>query len=206
MSNTISISPRTEAEPDTGLKPVTVQVLGACPHDCPDTCSLLTTVEGGVATRVQGNPDHPHTGGVLCNKVSRYTERTYHPERLLSPLRRSGPKGSGQFEPVSWEAALADISARLKPIAARNPEAIVAASYGGTLGVPAIFPRRCFTALGELRGDQGARVLIQRELDTLVRVPLPNAAIDIDRPEDLLELETRRRRPPPVAEDGPGAA
>ncbi len=95
---------------------------------------------------------------------------------------------------------------RLVAASRRNPEAIVAASYGGTLGVPAIFPRRCFSALGELRGDQGARVLIQRELDTLVRVPLPNAAIDIDRPEDLLELETRRREPRPPAGEGPGAA
>ncbi len=134
MSNTISISPRATANPDTGLKPAAVQVLGACPHDCPDTCSLLTTVEGGVATRVQGNPDHPHTGGVLCNKVSRYTERTYHPERLLHPLKRSGPKGSGQFEPVSWEAALADIASRLQAIAAREPEAIVPYSYAGTMG------------------------------------------------------------------------
>ncbi len=111
-----------------------MQVRGACPHDCPDTCSLLTTVENGVATRVQGNPDHPQTGGVLCNKVSRYTERTYHPERLLQPLRRAGPKGSGQFEPVSWEAALADIAARLQSIAAQNPEAIVPYSYAGTMG------------------------------------------------------------------------
>jgi molybdenum cofactor cytidylyltransferase len=76
----------------------------------------------------------------------------------------------------------------------RNPASVVAASYGGSLGAPAVFPRRCFAALAELRGDQGARLLIQRELDTLVRVPLPNAAIDIDRPEDLLELEARRRR------------
>ncbi|MEP6772667.1 MAG: molybdopterin-dependent oxidoreductase, partial [Polaromonas sp.] len=134
MSNTIRISPKTEANPDSRLKPAAVQVRGACPHDCPDTCSLLTTVEDGVAVRVQGNPDHPHTGGVLCNKVSRYTERTYHPERLLRPLKRSGPKGSGQFEPVSWEAALADIAARLQPIAARNPEAIVPYSYAGTMG------------------------------------------------------------------------
>ncbi len=111
-----------------------VQVRGACPHDCPDTCALLTTVEGGVATRVQGNPDHPQTGGVLCNKVSRYTERTYHPERLLQPLRRCGPKGSGQFEPVSWATALSDIAARLKAIAARNPEAILPYSYAGTMG------------------------------------------------------------------------
>ena len=112
-----------------------VQVRGACPHDCPDTCSLLTTVENGVATRVQGNPDHPQTGGVLCNKVSRYTERTYHPERLSQPLKRVGPKGSGQFEPVSWDAALSDIATRLKAIAARSPEAIVPYSYAGTMGL-----------------------------------------------------------------------
>ncbi|RYZ66399.1 MAG: nucleotidyltransferase family protein [Proteobacteria bacterium] len=76
----------------------------------------------------------------------------------------------------------------------RNPEAIATATYGGTMGVPAVFPRRCFAALGGLRGDQGARLLIQREWDTLVRVPMPNAAIDIDVPEDLLEVEARRRR------------
>ena len=118
----------------TGADVQTVTVRGACPHDCPDTCALLTTVTGGIATRVQGNPDHPQTGGVLCNKVSRYTERTYHPERLLQPLKRSGPKGSGQFEPVSWDAALTDIAARLKAIAARQPEAIVPYSYAGTMG------------------------------------------------------------------------
>ena len=119
---------------DMSAGAVPVQVRGACPHDCPDTCSLLTTVENGVATRVQGNPDHPQTGGVLCNKVSRYTERTYHSERLLQPLRRVGPKGAGKFEAVSWEAALSDIAARLKAIAARNPEAIVPYSYAGTMG------------------------------------------------------------------------
>ncbi len=111
-----------------------IQIRGACPHDCPDTCSLLTTVENGIAIKVQGNPDHPQTGGVLCNKVARYTERTYHPERLLSPLKRVGPKGSGQFEPVSWETALSDIAARLKTIATRDPEAIVPYSYAGTMG------------------------------------------------------------------------
>ncbi|MDB5743947.1 MAG: molybdopterin oxidoreductase [Polaromonas sp.] len=111
------------------------QVRGACPHDCPDTCALLTTVENGVAIKVQGNPAHPQTGGVLCNKVSRYTERTYHPERLLVPLKRVGPKGSGQFEPVSWEAALDDIATRLASIAQRNPEAIAPYSYAGTMGL-----------------------------------------------------------------------
>jgi anaerobic selenocysteine-containing dehydrogenase len=109
-------------------------VRGACPHDCPDTCALITTVENGVAIRVQGNPNHRHTDGALCTKVSRYTERTYHPERILTPLKRVGPKGSGQFAPIEWEEALDTIAARLKPIAARNPEAILPYSYAGTMG------------------------------------------------------------------------
>lgn len=113
----------------------TMTVPGACPHDCPDTCALLTTVEGGRALRVQGNPAHRHTGGVLCTKVSRYIERTYHPERILTPLRRTGPKGSGRFEPVDWNVALDEIAARLRAIAARNPEAIVPYSYAGTMGL-----------------------------------------------------------------------
>jgi anaerobic selenocysteine-containing dehydrogenase len=116
--------------------PVTLtQVRGACPHDCPDTCALLTTVENGVATKVQGNPDHPHTGAALCTKVSRYPERTYHPERVLQPLRRVGPKGAGQFEPVSWQQALQDIAARLGAIARRAPQAILPYSYAGTMGL-----------------------------------------------------------------------
>ena len=109
-------------------------VIGACPHDCPDTCSLVTTVENGKAIRVQGNPNHPMTDGVLCTKVSRYTERTYHPDRILHPLKRIGPKGSGQFAPVSWDEALNDIAKRLGAIAAKDPQAILPYSYAGTMG------------------------------------------------------------------------
>ncbi len=109
-------------------------VIGACPHDCPDTCSLVTTVENGKAIRVQGNPHHPLTDGVLCTKVSRYTERTYHPDRILHPLKRIGPKGSGQFVPVSWDEALNDIAKRLGAIAAQDPQAILPFSYAGTMG------------------------------------------------------------------------
>ncbi len=129
MPETITLHAATE--------PGSHQVLGACPHDCPDTCSLLTTVQDGVATRVQGNPKHPQTDGVLCTKVSRYTERTYHPERILRPLRRSGPKGTGQFTPVSWDEALTDIAQRLSSIAndpARGPQAVLPYSYAGTMG------------------------------------------------------------------------
>lgn len=125
-------------------------VIGACPHDCPDTCSLVTTVVDGVATRVQGNAAHPLTGGVLCAKVSKYTERSYHPERVLTPLKRTGPKGSGQFEPVTWEAALSDIAQRLHTIAQRNPEAILPYSYAGTMGLVQgeSMDRRFFHQLG----------------------------------------------------------
>jgi anaerobic selenocysteine-containing dehydrogenase len=110
-------------------------VRATCPHDCPDTCALLVTVEDGVATEVKGDPDHPTTAGVLCTKVARYTERTYHPERLLHPLRRVGKKGEGKFERISWDEALDTIAGRLKAIAARAPEAILPYSYCGTMGL-----------------------------------------------------------------------
>lgn len=113
----------------------TTQVRAACPHDCPDTCALLVTVEDGVATEVRGDPEHPTTAGVLCTKVSRYVERTYHPERLLHPMRRTGNKGEGRFERISWDEALDEIAARLKTIAARDPQAILPYSYCGTMGL-----------------------------------------------------------------------
>ena len=129
MLSAITLSPS-----DTFM-PGSLTVRGACPHDCPDTCALLTTVENGVAVKVQGNPEHAQTGGVLCTKVSRYTERSYHPERILQPLKRVGAKGSGLFEPVSWDSALDEIARRLQAIASRNPEAIVPYSYAGTMGL-----------------------------------------------------------------------
>jgi anaerobic selenocysteine-containing dehydrogenase len=109
-------------------------VRGACPHDCPDTCALKITVQAGRVIKVAGDPDHPPTHGALCTKVSRYAERSYHPERVLTPLKRVGPKGAGQFEPVSWAQALGDIAARLKAIAAVDPQAILPYSYAGTMG------------------------------------------------------------------------
>jgi anaerobic selenocysteine-containing dehydrogenase len=111
------------------------QVRGACPHDCPDTCALLTEVQDGVALKVRGNPAHAHTHGTLCAKVNKYTERTYHPERLLYPMKRVGKKGSGQFERVSWDEALSDIASTLKTIAAVDPQAILPYSYAGTMGL-----------------------------------------------------------------------
>ncbi len=113
--------------------------LAACPHGCPDTCSIRVTVQDGIAIKVQGNPDHPMTGGTLCTKVSRYPERTYHPERVSHPLRRVSPKTlakgeTPRFERISWDAALDEIAQRLAAIAARNPQAILPDSYAGTMG------------------------------------------------------------------------
>ncbi|MBL8331593.1 MAG: molybdopterin oxidoreductase family protein [Rubrivivax sp.] len=131
-------------------------VRGACPHDCPDTCSLQVTVRGEQVVRVAGNPDHPSTQGALCTKVSRYAERTDHPERVLHPLRRTGPKGSGRFERISWDEALDTVAARLKAVAARDPEAILPYSYAGTMGLVQgeAMAGRFFHKLGASRLDR----------------------------------------------------
>ena len=110
-------------------------VHAACPHDCPDTCAMRVTVEGGRVVRIQGDPGHTTTQGALCTKVARYAERSYHAERVLQPLKRVGRKGRGEFVRVGWDEALADIAARLGVIAARNAEAIVPYSYAGTMGL-----------------------------------------------------------------------
>ena len=80
-----------------------------CAHDCPDACSVLVTVEAGRVVRTVGDPEHPFTRGFLCGKVNRYAERVHSPERLLTPLRRVGAKGTAQFAPMTWDAALDEI-------------------------------------------------------------------------------------------------
>ncbi len=111
-------------------------VYGACPHDCPDTCSMLVTVENGRAVKVEGHPDHPYTRGTLCGKVSDYLDRVYSPDRILYPMRRVGQKGSGQFERISWDAALDEIAFRFKQIINDyGSEAIMPSSYLGHEGL-----------------------------------------------------------------------
>ncbi|MBE3558858.1 MAG: molybdopterin oxidoreductase family protein [Ktedonobacteraceae bacterium] len=127
-------------------------VYGACPHDCPDTCALETLVDGqGRAVSIRGRADHPVTRGWLCAKVNRYLDRVYHPERLLYPMRRTGPKGSGQFERISWDDAIGEISARWRDIIARyGAQAILPYSYAGTLGLVqgAVTDKRFWNRLG----------------------------------------------------------
>src|SRR5207248_2819578 len=154
-------------------------VHAACPHDCPDACGVLITVEDGRATKIQGDPAHPLTRGFLCAKVAKYLDRVYSPERVLYPMRRVGPKGpaSAEVDPasppqfrnsaipqssslwqrISWDEALDEIAARLKTIAAEfGPESILPYSYGGTLGVlnNASMDRRFFHRLGASQLDR----------------------------------------------------
>jgi anaerobic selenocysteine-containing dehydrogenase len=127
-------------------------VRGACPHDCPDTCALLTTVENGRAVAIRGAPDHPATAGVLCTKVAHYLDRTYSDQRVLHPMRRVGRKGEGRFAQISWDEALDAIAERFSAIAAspEGPQAIVPYSYAGTMGLLqyASMDRRFFHRLG----------------------------------------------------------
>ncbi|MDQ3011281.1 MAG: molybdopterin oxidoreductase family protein [Acidobacteriota bacterium] len=127
-----------------------VTVRGACPHDCPDTCVLVTTVENGKVIKVAGAEDHPTTNGFLCTKVNRYLERTYSPERVLYPMKRAGEKGAGLFTRISWDEALNTIAAKFKEIADDDPQAIQPYSYAGTMGLVQgeSMDRRFFHKLG----------------------------------------------------------
>lgn len=107
-----------------------------CPYDCPDACGLLVYRENGKAVKVAGNPDHPFTRGMLCPKMAHYERTVYSPKRLLVPLRRTGPKGSGQFVPVSWEDALAEIAGKWRHIIKTyGGEALLPYSFSGTMGM-----------------------------------------------------------------------
>lgn len=114
-----------------------MQKASVCPLDCPDTCSLAVTVEDGEIVKVRGSEANPITGGVLCNKVARaYPEFVHGPARLTRPLRRTGPKGAGEFAPVSWDAALDLIHDRFAAIIDRHgPQAILPFNYGGPHGM-----------------------------------------------------------------------
>src|SRR5215469_13085955 len=96
-------------------------VHAACPHDCPDACGTLITVEDGRATRIQGDPAHPITQGFLCAKVAKYLDRVYSPDRVLYPMRRTAPKGVGgarAFLRISWDEAFSEVVSKLKQVSA----------------------------------------------------------------------------------------
>jgi anaerobic selenocysteine-containing dehydrogenase len=169
-------------------------VHAACPHDCPDACGVLITIEDGRATRIQGDPEHPVTRGFLCAKVAKYLDRVYSPDRVLYPMRRVRAKGAaslrnGQaglpaaslqssFERISWDEALDEISRRFRQLVAEyGPESILPYSYGGTLGAlnGGSMDRRFFHRLGASQlersicssaGEEGLKSVIGIKLGT----------------------------------------
>lgn len=123
-----------------------------CPLDCPDTCSMVVTIRDGRAVDLRGDLEHPFTRGFLCQKMARYLDRVYSPDRLTRPLRRVGAKGAGEFEPISWDEALDEVADRFRAIAQgpEGPQAILPYSYYGTMGKlqASSLDRRFFHRLG----------------------------------------------------------
>src|SRR5579863_1227579 len=158
------------------IEAVKQTVHAACPHDCPDACGVLITVDNGRATKVQGDPAHPVTRGFLCAKVAKYLDRVYSPDRVLYPMRRIAPKGctagianagegaratqtqadrsvrpTQSWQRITWDEALDEISHRFhKIINEFGGEAILPYSYGGNIGTlnGASMDRRFFHRLG----------------------------------------------------------
>ncbi len=155
-------------------------VHAACPHDCPDACGVLITIEDDRATKIQGDPEHPVTRGFLCAKVAKYLDRVYSPGRVLYPMKRVQPKGPSDaaFERISWDEALEEITHRLRRIVAEyGCESILPYSYGGTLGAlnGASMDRRFFHRLGASQlersicstaGEEGLKSVIGIKLGT----------------------------------------
>jgi molybdopterin guanine dinucleotide-containing S/N-oxide reductase-like protein len=146
-------------------------VHAACPHDCPDACGVLITIQDGRATKIQGDPEHPVTRGFLCAKVAKYLDRVYSPDRVMYPMRRVAPKGPGAgaadksvratqtqlWQRISWDEALDEISSRFSAISKEfGSESILPYSYGGTLGAlnGASMDRRFFHRLGASQLDR----------------------------------------------------
>src|SRR5580692_1979527 len=132
-------------------------IRAACAHDCPDMCSLLVEVEDGRVKRIKGDPDQPFTAGFVCAKVNRDPELVHSPLRLKTPLRRTGAKGEGKFAPITWDAALDEITTRWKAIIAESGgEALLGYAYSAHQGLMNRgLPLGLFRSLGATRLQAG---------------------------------------------------
>ena len=129
-------------------------VLGTCHHDCPDSCGWEVSVENGVAVKLRGNSEHPFSQGELCPKVNRFLERVYSPERILYPLARTGPKGSGEFRQITWDEALGIVAERVHSVINDfGGEAVMPWGSAGTQGLIQMnsLDRRFFAKVGSSR-------------------------------------------------------
>jgi anaerobic selenocysteine-containing dehydrogenase len=128
-------------------------IYNTCPRDCYDTCSIVTRVRNGKLHSVEGNDKHPFTKGLLCPKGQNLAQYVYSKQRVLYPMRRTGKKGDGKFEKISWKSALTEICEHIREISARHgPESILQYDYAGTMGlVQRYFPSRFFNTIGASR-------------------------------------------------------
>ncbi len=138
--------------------PLARKIPGACPLDCPDTCSWEITVENARATNLRGNRDHPFTQGSLCAKVNKYLEHMYAPDRLLHPMRRTGEKGEGRFERITWDDAIDEMATRLQTIIAEH-------------GGEAIWPYAGSGNMGYLQGIGGVGQRLWNRIGASVHLP-----------------------------------
>lgn len=135
----------------------TAAARSVCPFDCPDTCSLHVKLTAGRIVSVDGDPGHPVTRGAICNKVRHLDERVYHPDRLTTPMRRTGPKGAMAFEPIGWDEAYAELTDKLRrTVAEYGAQAILPYSFYGNMGIlnSEGMDRRFFHRLGASRLDR----------------------------------------------------
>ena len=193
--------------------PATAVFKNVCPLDCPDTCSMLVTVRDGVAVELKGDPDHPFTRGFLCQKMARYLDRVYSPDRLMHPMKRVGPKGEGRFERISLgRGARPTIAARFDAIAESTdgPQAILPYSYYGTMGKlqaeqprPPVLPpaRRLEARPHDLRLGRRRRLRVHDRPRPPGRRPDGRARLPVHR---QLGLEHGQHQQPPLEPDDRG--
>jgi len=172
-------------------------VLGTCHHDCPDSCGWEVSVKNGVAVKLRGNSEHPFSQGELCPKVNRFLERVYSPERILYPLARTGPKGSGEFRQISWDEALTLVAQRIHSVIDDfGGEAVMPWGSAGTQGLIQMnsLDRRFFAKIGSSRQVDslcGATAKVGASLT--IGSPLSSDPMDIEFSQLILLWGTNTR-------------
>jgi len=172
-------------------------VLGTCHHDCPDSCGWEVSVENGVAVKLRGNSEHPFSQGELCPKVNRFLERVYSPERILYPLARNGPKGSGEFRQISWDEALALVAERIHSVIDDfGGEAVMPWGSAGTQGLIQMnsLDRRFFAKIGSSRQvDSLCGATAKAGASLTLGSPLSSDPMDIEFSQLILLWGTNTR-------------
>ena len=172
-------------------------VLGTCHHDCPDSCGWEVSVENGVAVKLRGNSEHPFSQGELCPKVNRFLERVYSPERILYPLARNGPKGSGEFRQISWDEALGLVAEGIHSVIDNfGGEAVMPWGSAGTQGLIQMnsLDRRFFAKIGSSRQvDSLCGATAKAGASLTLGSPLSSDPMDIEFSQLILLWGTNTR-------------